>query len=83
MKYGFKIIPVMTKPKHGKRARRMAFYNAARIARLLRRACGNESLDTSVVLDAWRDALVYGSGWYELAPDGRGMRRVAPCEFYT
>lgn len=55
---------------NGKRARRAAYYHRRRCARVLERvmrALGpayNERMS-----GAWRDALVYGTGWFMIGPD--------------
>lgn len=66
----------------GRRARRAAFADRTRIARLLGRVVANMGPHhAEVVADAWLDALVHGSGWYKVSADGFGMvctQRIAP-----
>lgn len=73
---------VATRRYRGQRARRQGFYSRERTARLLQLLLRRFPPEGErVIVDAWADAMVYGSAWYEAMPDGT-MRRRRPIEVY-
>lgn len=78
---GLTVKSVATRRYRGQRARRQGFYSRERTARLLQRLLRHlPPANDRVIFDAWADALVNGSAWYEQRPDGT-MRRMAPIEW--
>ncbi len=78
--FDVRVVAPARRTYRGKRARRQAFYQRQRLFRLMDRALRAVGQENSrIVSDAWLDAMVHGSAWYEMTPDCR-MRRVAPIE---
>lgn len=60
---------------HGRRARRQAFYQRARIGRLLRRVSREMSPMWGEAMESClRDMVVYGTGWLTIGPETRFER---------
>lgn len=72
----FAVIARPTRAYRGQRARRQAFYERRRLARLLT-ALMRSTDHNRVVSDAYIDALIYGSAWIEMTAQGQ-MRRMRP-----